>query len=210
MMTKPQLIAFEDKIKGLWESGDLPFLVHLSGGNEDQLIEIFKGVKPGDWVFSTHRGHYHALLKGMAPSRVEELIRDGSSMFLFSRKHNFFTSSILAGTCGIAAGVAWQLKQEGSKNKVICFVGDGACENGHLFSAALFVDAQDLPCQFVVEDNDRQVDTDLKTRRGGKPHLQNPLSNFKCVTRYQYTATWPHAGSGAKHHIQFKPYLRKL
>ncbi len=204
-MTKAQLIAFEDRIKGLWESGDLPFLVHLSGGNEDRLIEIFREVKEGDWIFSTHRSHYHALLAGVPARRVEKLIREGSSMFIFDRERNFFTSSVLGGTAAIAAGVAWQLKLEGSPNRVWCFVGDGAIENGQVYSAALMVDALELPCRFVVECNDRQVDTPLCDRRGGKPHLARPLSIFECVWHYSYKATFPHAGSGCKHQITFKP-----
>lgn len=204
-MTKAKLIAFEDRIKGLWESGDLPFLVHLSGGNEEQLIQIFREVREGDWIFSSHRGHYHALLAGVPARRVEHLIRTGSSMFIFDRERNFFTSSVLGGTAAIAAGVAWQLKLEGSPNRVWCFVGDGAIENGQVYSAALMVDAHDLPCRFIIEDSGYQVDTPLAERRGGKPHLDNPLSIFHCVTRYCYNRVYPHAGSGSKHHIAFKP-----
>lgn len=211
--TKDQLITFETRIKDLWEEGDLPFLIHLCGGNEDQLINIFSQVQEGDWIFSSHRNHYHALLSGIPAERLEQLIREGRSMFVFDKARNFVTSSVLAGTCCMAAGVAWQLQQTGSKNRVWCFLGDGASEEGHAYEAALFVDANDLPCTFVVECNARQVSTDLKTRRGGKPWLENPLSNFKCVARYSYIPTWPHAGSGSSKQIKFKPesieaYLR--
>ena len=46
--TKEELIAFEDHIGDLYMDNQLPFLFHLSGGNEDQLIEIFKDIKEGD------------------------------------------------------------------------------------------------------------------------------------------------------------------
>ena len=42
--TKEELIAFEDHIGELYADNKLPFLFHLSGGNEDQLIEIFKEI----------------------------------------------------------------------------------------------------------------------------------------------------------------------
>ncbi|MFN3077090.1 MAG: thiamine pyrophosphate-dependent enzyme [Alphaproteobacteria bacterium] len=205
--TKDQLIAFENRIKGLWEAGDLPFLLHLCGGNEDQLIEIFAGIQEGDWIFSSHRNHYHALLAGIEPAKLEALIRSGHSMFVFDRTRNFVTSSILAGTCGIAAGVAWQLKHSGSSNRVWCFLGDGAEEEGHLYEAALFVAGQELPCTFVIEDNNRQVDTDKATRRAAQ--LTNPLDSLPCVRRYHYTAVYPHAGSGCKHQITFNPAIVK-
>ena len=62
---KNTLIKFEDEIKKLYESGKIRAPIHLSGNNEDQLIKIFKKVKKQDWVISTWRSHYHALLHGI-------------------------------------------------------------------------------------------------------------------------------------------------
>ena len=62
--TKQELIDFESEIGVLYENNQLPFLFHLSGGNEDQLIDIFSQINEGDWVISNHRSHYHALLHG--------------------------------------------------------------------------------------------------------------------------------------------------
>ena len=39
--TKQDLIDFEEKIVSLWEDGQIRAPVHLSNGNEDELIEIF-------------------------------------------------------------------------------------------------------------------------------------------------------------------------
>jgi pyruvate dehydrogenase E1 component alpha subunit len=222
------LIAFERRIADLWEAGELPYLIHLSGGNEDALIEIFQYVHPGDWVFSTHRSHYHALLSGMDPFRLEQMILSGDSMFVFERRQapedpgdylrcqvNFVTSSILAATCGIAAGVAWSIKAETPAADlsrplddpirpphVWCFLGDGAEEEGHFYEAAMLVCGHDLPCTFIIEDNNRSVETATETRRG--PHWQAPEFSGKHVRRYQYAAAYPHAGSGCNHQIVFK------
>ena len=57
--TKQELIDFESEIGVLYENNQLPFLFHLSGGNEDQLIDIFSQINEGDWVISNHRSHYH-------------------------------------------------------------------------------------------------------------------------------------------------------
>ena len=70
--TKEELIAFEDRVGDLYMDNQLPFLFHLSGGNEDQLIEIFKDVKEGDYVISNHRNHYHALLHGLEPYQIKK------------------------------------------------------------------------------------------------------------------------------------------
>ena len=189
MITKQDLIDFEKSVVDLYKDNKLPFLFHLSGGNEDQLIEIFKEIKEGDYVISTHRNHYHALLHGIPADELREKILNGRSMFVYDRKRNFFTSAIIGGTVAIAAGVALALKRKGSSQKVWCFVGDGTEDNGHLFEAARYVTGFDLPCTFVIEDNNRSVTT-TSDERWGK--ARNP-SWFPCVRKYTYDITWPHA-----------------
>jgi pyruvate dehydrogenase E1 component alpha subunit len=189
MLTKSDLINFEQSIADLYKDCKLPFLFHLSGGNEDQLIEIFKEIKEGDYVLSTHRNHYHALLHGIPPEVLRERILNGRSMFVYDRKRNFFTSAIIGGTSAIAAGIALALKRKGSKQKVWCFVGDGTEDNGHLFEAARYVDGFDLPCTFIIEDNNRSVTTSSDERWG---KARNP-NWFSCVRKYVYNITWPHA-----------------
>jgi TPP-dependent pyruvate/acetoin dehydrogenase alpha subunit len=197
--TKAELIAFEQRIKARFAAGELPFLVHLSGGNEDQLIEIFREVNDDDWVLSNHRNHYHALLKGIPPEELERLICEGRSMFVYSREHKFVTSAILAGVCSMAAGVALALKQSGSKARVFCFLGDGAEDNGHTYEAIRFATMRDLPIQFVIEDNNRQVDTSYRERWGVEERFSWRLAmpHQACkVYRYRYEPTFPHGGAG--------------
>ena len=197
-MNKQELIKFEEKIAQLFDDGRLPYSIHFAGGNENQLIEIFKDIKSGDYVFSTHRSHYHYLLHGGRPERLEELILNGKSMFVFDRNANFYSSSIVCATPSIAVGVAWALKKKGSLQRVWCFIGDGAEDEGHLVEAARYVDGWDLPCTFIIEDNDRSVSA-TKSERWGK---YEPLF-FKCVQRYGYTPTYPHGGSGTSGWLKF-------
>ena len=200
-MNKQDLIDFEKKVAEYWEAGDLPYLIHLSGGNEDFLIDLFEeDIKHGDWIFSTHRNHHHALLAGVPPDDLMDKILAGNSMFVFDRHCHFFTSSVLAGTCAIAAGVAYSLKESGSENWVYCFLGDGAEEQGHFYEAVMFVEAQDLPCMFIIEDNDRQVDTTFVERNPNKFKFEMP----SCVIRNNYKPTYPHAGNGTSKKIVFK------
>ena len=187
--TKEELIAFEDHIGDLYLDNKLPFLFHLSGGNEDQLIEIFENINEGDYVISNHRNHYHALLHGVPPEDVENRILDGRSMFIYDRQRNFFLSAIIGGTPAIAAGIAWALKRKGSDQKVWCFVGDGTEDNGHLAEAIRYVDGWDLPCTFVIESNDRSCEASNADRWGKTAH---PEWNSPSVIRYKYACTYPH------------------
>jgi len=194
-MTSADLIAFESRIRSHWQAGDLPCLLHLCGGNEEQLVRIFRDIRPQDWVLSGHRNHYHALLKGIPPDVLEASILRGDSMFTFSAEHRFLSSAILAGLCGTANGLAWAMREAGENSRVWCFLGDGAEEEGHFYEAVLFAEAHDLPVRFVIEDNDRQVDTTLAERGRIKP--AGLLDHASCVLRYTYAPTYPHAGDGS-------------
>ena len=195
---KKELIAFEKRIAELWDEGEIPYPVHLSGGNEDQLLDIFSNVNPGDYIFSTHRSHYHYLLAGGDPKKLENMIMNGDSMHVFDKSINFLTSAIVAGCPGIAAGVALALKQKQIKNKVWCFIGDGAEDEGHFYEAVRYVDGWNLPCTFVIEDNNRSVET---------PKSERYVSEIKwpsCVLRYNYNPTYPHVGPGTGKWVTFK------
>jgi len=188
--TEEELIAFENRIGELYFNNKLPFLFHLSGGNEKQLIEIFKDIKEGDYVISNHRSHYHALLHGIPPEVVEDRILNGRSMFIYDREKNFFCSAIIGGTPAIAAGIAWALKKKGSNQKVWCFIGDGTEDSGHTYEAVRYVDGFDLPCKFVIENNNRSVESTNEERWG---KTADYIWNSPSVIKYYYDITYPHA-----------------
>lgn len=186
-----ELIYFEDEIVRLWEDAKIPYPVHFSGGNEKQLIEIFKVINKGDYVLSTHRGHYHYLLAGGETEKLKSIILRGDSMHIFDKEINFLTSSIVAGMPAVAAGLARAIYDKKKDNKVWCFVGDGAEDEGHFYEAVRYIDGHDLPCKFIIEDNDRSVETP-KEERYGKSEMNWP----GCVIKYSYTPKYPHVGTG--------------
>ena len=212
-MQKEELIAFETRVKDLWEAKQIKCPIHLSGGNEEQLIEVFKDIKKGDYVFSTHRNHYHYLLHGGNPDALlKEILRqdDGlcrghsGSMCTADSSINFFSSAIVGGVCGIATGVAWAVKESDKETKVWCFIGDGAIDNGHFWEALQYAEGWDLPVTFVVEDNDRSTCTRIHERLGldiGVRYILTRMSLSKKVKYYHYKSVYPHVGSGV--YLQF-------
>jgi pyruvate dehydrogenase E1 component alpha subunit len=208
--TKEQLIDFEQRIVKRFENAELPYLLHLCGGNEDQLIDIFRQVKEGDWILSNHRSHYHYLLAGGNEDELEKKILEGESMHIFDKKINFMTTSILAGMAPIAVGIAMSLKMDdvrhslGGLNYVWCFIGDGAEEEGHFYEAVRYVDGWDLPCRFIIEDNDRSVASSKKDRYG-----DSIMDWPNCVYRYNYTPTFPHAGTGSGKMVDLSKFIKE-
>lgn len=212
-MTKEDLIAFETDVAERFNRGEIPYPVHLSHGNEDALIEVFQDVRPDDWVFSTWRNHYHALLHGIPPEKVMSAILAGRSIALCFPEHRFFSSAIVGGCLPIAVGVAMGVKRqpksysihftapdgdrithikEVRKSKVWVFVGDMASMTGAFHEATEYAWRHDLPLNVVVEDNGLSVCT--PTREAWGEYQQTPF-----YKRYSYTnEKYPHSGAGRR------------
>lgn len=182
MLRREELIAFEREIKELFELGQIHAPVHLSGGNEDDLIRIFKDIKPEDWVFSNHRSHYHALLKGIPPEWVKAEIIAGRSICLCNPDYHFYSSAIVGGNLPQAVGVAM------IGQKVWCFVGDMAGYAGIFYECQKYAQRNDLPITFVIEDNGFSVNSLTEIVWGTKQGKSN-------IIRYQYKRDYPHQGT---------------
>ena len=198
--TKQSLIDFEYDIARLFEQGKINTPVHLSGGNEDQLIQIFKLVQPQDYVFSTWRSHYHYLLKGGDKNAlIDEIVGvnsgmsqgHGRSLHLYDRRINFVTSAIVGGICPIAVGVGMVVKRQATDTRVWCFVGDGATDTAVFQVSVKYVVDNNLPVLFIVEDNDKAVESS-KSDRGVR--WDNPRNYRGKVMHYVYDRVYPHVG----------------
>ena len=188
--TPEKLIRFEERIVEHWEAGKIRGPIHLSNGNEEQLIEIFKRVSENDWVFSTWRSHYHWLLKGISADYAEALILDGKSITLCDIDDKFYASAIVGGTLSIALGVAMGIKANGGDEKVFVFVGDMSFESGIFYEVHKYARNFDLPIVFVVEDN--AVSTYTPTEATWNTKREIPSD----VIHYTYKSIYPHYGSG--------------
>ena len=184
------LQKFEANIATLWEDAKIHGPVHLSDGNEESLIEIFKRIKVSDWVFSTWRSHYHALLKGINPAWLEEQILLGKSITICNTNEKFYSSAIVASTLSIALGVAQGIKLNNRTDKVWCFIGDMSFETGVFYEVHKYARNFDLPLYFVVEDNGVSTYTPTSATWGTKRDIPSD------VIHYSYKSKFPHYGTG--------------
>ena len=188
---KHGLIGFEKTIADHWEAGRIKGPVHLSGGNEEQLLEIGKRIKPTDWVFSTWRSHYHALIKGVPSEWLEQEILEGRSITIVSQEYKFYSSAIVGAIIPIATGVALANKRDGKDDVVWCFIGVMAFETGGFYEMHKYAQRYNLPIRFVVEDNGVSTNTTTEeTCNGIKREIPND------VIWYEYKKEWPHYGTG--------------
>lgn len=183
------LKRFEQEIADRFLNKEIRAPVHLSSGNEKQLLSIFEQISDDDWVFSTHRSHFHALLHGWSTEELKKEILDGRSMHLFRLWPKFFSSAIVGGCLPIAVGVALGIKLRRLNQHVWIFIGDMAAEMGAFSESQKYASRNGLPITFVVEDNGLGTDTPTQKVWGEE------LGISKCI-RYSYERGYPHVGVG--------------
>lgn len=197
-MKEKELIDFERDIANSFNSAKIKAPIHLHGNNEKQLIEIFKSIKPNDWVFSSWRSHYHCLLKGVPAEQLRADILNGKSITLIYPEFNIYTSAIVGGIIPIALGTAISLKKAGSKDMVNLFMGGMTSETGAAHEAHKYATSFDLPMRFIIEINHKSVCTDTLKTWNKKNYSLIGQPN---VLHYEYDLPWPHAGAGVR--VQF-------
>lgn len=177
-MTVEELQSFEEDIRQEFLAGHIRYPIHLSKGNESQLISIFKEndiANPDNWLFTTHRSHLHALLKGIPKEWLKEQILKGNSMHIMSQEYKFFSSSIVGGSLYSAVGVAE------SGQKVFCFVGDMCSLTGKFHEATQYSKNFNLPITFIIECNGLSTNT---------PSYETVNINHKHYKEWYNEDTW--------------------
>jgi pyruvate dehydrogenase E1 component alpha subunit len=158
-----ELREFELKVQELYRDGKLPGFVHLYIGEEAVATGVCAHLKPNDLVYSTHRGHGHALAKGVTAREVmAELYGKatgcsggrGGSMHMYAPEYGFMgTNGIVCGGIPLATGSALSAQLRKSGQVVIAFFGDGAVNSGSFHESVNIGAVWNLPVVFVCENN---------------------------------------------------------
>jgi 2-oxoisovalerate dehydrogenase E1 component len=136
---------------------------HTYIGQEAVAVGVCAHLRPDDTVFSTHRGHGHALAKGVPPVQlVAELYGRaigcshgrGGSMHLFAPEVGLMgTSGIVGPSILQAVGAGYSFKLLKTDRVAVAFFGDGAVNNGAFHEGLNLAGIWKLPVLFVCENN---------------------------------------------------------
>src|SRR6202142_1889625 len=158
-----ELRLFELKVQELYRNARLPGFVHLYVGEEAVGVGVCSNLEPKDLVFSTHRGHGHALAKGVPAGVVlAELWGKttgssggrGGSMHMYAPEYGFMgTNGIVGAPIPLATGAALSAKLRKRGQVVVCFFGDGAVNSGSFHEAVNLGTVWNLPVIYVCENN---------------------------------------------------------
>ena len=162
--------VFESRVEELFKAGKLPGFVHTYLGEEAIAAGVCAQLSPDDYITSTHRGHGHALAKGMSPAalmaelygRAEGACRGrGGSMHVADFSLGMLgANGIVGGGFGIAAGAALAARHRGTDRVAACFFGDGGINKGTFHEALNFASVHRLGVVYVCENNQYAQFTD--------------------------------------------------
>ena len=114
--------AFETRVETLFKAGELPGFVHSCAGQEAIAVGVCSQLTRADYITSTHRGHGHAIAKGIALDAIfAELYGKeagacrgrGGSMHVADFSIGMLgANGIVGGGFGIATGAALAIKYQ--------------------------------------------------------------------------------------------------
>ncbi len=173
----------EEEIARVYPTDVIKSPVHLSIGQEAAAVGACDALAPGDVVFGTYRGHAMYLAKGGdLRAMIAELFGratgcargKGGSMHLVDPGAGVMgTSAVVGTTIPNAAGHALAMKLRKTGAVTLCFLGDGATEEGVFWETLNFAALKRLPLVLFCENNlyaihtrqeARQANTDLVGR----------------------------------------------
>ena len=174
--------AFEEAAAQALVAGHVRGSVHQYSGQEAIAAGVCAHLQRTDYVASHHRGHGHAIAKGVSVARMmRELFgrEGGTSNGKGGSMHIADFSLGMLGANGVvpdgvtmAVGAAHAIKMQARPDVVVAFFGDGAMNRGPLFEAFNWAKLFNLPVLFVCEDNGYSVTLRTQDVTGGPPAVE--------------------------------------
>ena len=163
---------FEEKAGQLYGMGLINGFCHLYIGQEAVVVGLEAAAKEGDQRVTSYRDHGHMLACGMDPKGVMAELTGreggyshgkGGSMHMFSKEKEFYGGhGVVAAQVPIGAGLAFANKYRGNDNVAFAYFGDGAANQGQVYETYNMAEIWNLPCVFVIENNQYAMGTSVK------------------------------------------------
>lgn len=160
-MTRIRMV--EERLMDVFSGGEIPGFLHVCIGQEATPVAVCSHLSDSDYMATTHRGHGHALAKGIDLKRfMAELFgrrtgpcrgRSGSMHLADAGKGIIGANGIVGGGLPIAVGAAFAAKYQKSARVAVCFFGEGATGEGAFHESLNLAALMRLPIVFVCENN---------------------------------------------------------
>jgi len=173
---------FEEKAGQLYGMGLIGGFCHLYIGQEAVVVGVQLSAQKQDSVVTSYRDHGHMLASGLEARGVMAELTGrrggyskgkGGSMHMFSKEKNFYGGhGIVAAQVPIGTGLAFGHKYKGDGGVAMCYLGDGAVNQGQVYESFNMAALWKLPILYIVENNKYGMGTSV-ARASANPDLHD-------------------------------------
>ncbi|MGB6066176.1 MAG: thiamine pyrophosphate-dependent dehydrogenase E1 component subunit alpha [Desulfomonilaceae bacterium] len=161
--TMVRIRRVEESLMKVFSAGEIPGFLHVCIGQEAAPAAVCGQLEPDDYIGTTHRGHGHALAKGIDLKLfMAELFgrktgfclgRSGSMHLADSSLGILGANGIVGGGIPITTGAALAAQYKYPGRVAVCFFGDGATGEGTFHESLNVAALWKLPVVYVCENN---------------------------------------------------------
>jgi pyruvate dehydrogenase E1 component alpha subunit len=179
---------FETESLRQYQQKKMGGFLHLYNGQESVAVGCVSLMGDDDHVITAYRDHGHALAVGMTMNEcMAELFGKatgcskgkGGSMHFFAPDKNYWGGhGIVGGQTPLGLGLAYALKYKGIKGASLCFMGDGAVNQGAFYECLNMASLFSLPVVYIIENNGYSMGTSLKRSSAFKTCLAQRAEGF--------------------------------
>ncbi len=163
---------FEQTSLKYYNLGRLGGFLHLYSGQEAVAVGTMSLLGDNDHVITAYRDHGHALVAGMDMKEcMAELFGKatgcskgkGGSMHFFAPDKNYWGGhGIVGAQTPLGLGIAFALKYKGLRGCCLCYLGDGAINQGPFHESLNLAALFKLPVIYIIENNGYSMGTSQK------------------------------------------------
>ena len=160
---------FEEIAGKYYHENRMAGFLHRYDGQESIAVGCASLMGAHDHMITAYRNHGHALAVGMSMNEcMAELYGKatgcskgkGGSMHFFAPDKNYWGGhGIVGGQTPLGAGLAYYVKYKGLKGSCMCFMGDGAVNQGAFHESLNLAGLMDLPVIYIIENNGYSMGT---------------------------------------------------
>ena len=197
---------FEERSLRAYQQGNIGGFLHLYIGQEAVVVGCVSVMEKDDHIITAYRDHGHALAVGMSMNEcMAELYGKhtgcskgkGGSMHYFAPDKNYWGGhGIVGGQTPLGAGIAFALKYKKIKGGCLCFMGDGATNQGPWYESLNLASLWDLPVVFIIENNGFSMGT-----AQGRHSIGTPLARRAEGYDIEWGTCYGHDVYEVRHHV---------
>jgi len=163
---------FEQTALKYYNQGYMGGFLHLYIGQEAVAVGALSLLSADDHIITAYRDHGHALAIGMDMNGcMAELFgkatgcskgKGGSMHFFSPEKHYWGGHGVVGGQTPLGLGIAYALKYKKIRGAALCFLGDGAINQGTYHESLNLAGLWHLPVVYIIENNQYSMGTSVE------------------------------------------------